>query len=268
MALQGTLETFSLPDVLQLLSSTKKSGCLRVSGDRGDGSLWVKDGAVVASKASGAPQATAAVDVVFELLRFAEGEFVFEDGDEATDAGAPAEVQALLDEAGGMLEEWQAIEAVVPSGDHWVSLKATAPGDEVILSADTWRAVVAVGDGRAVQALGAGLELAELPVARLVKSLVEQGLVEVGEPREAGGGAGARARGRRRARGRGRARRVRALRSGRPRDRSRPRARRHAVGRRRRARGRRGRRAGGGARSRRRRAGRRGADGARAGRGG
>ena len=34
MALSGTLETFSLPDVLRLLSSTKKTGLLALDGDR------------------------------------------------------------------------------------------------------------------------------------------------------------------------------------------------------------------------------------------
>jgi hypothetical protein len=181
VALQGTLETFSLPDVLQLLASTKKSGCLLISGDRGTGSVWVVEGAIVKSEATGAPHASGAVDVVFELLRYQEGEFVFEDGGEVGEPDAPTEVAALLEEAGAQLEEWRAIEAVVPSGASWVTFTPELPGDEVTIPADRWKALVAVGGGSSVAGLGDTLDLAELPVARLVKELVEQGLVQIGE---------------------------------------------------------------------------------------
>jgi hypothetical protein len=184
VALQGTLETFSLPDVLQLLSSTKKSGCLRVTGERADGSVWLAEGSIIAAKvgddASGSP-----VDVVFELLRLETGEFVFDDGGLPDEAGKPVDVSTALEEAGKLVEEWAAIETVVPSADHWVSLAPALPGDEVTISADRWKALVAVAGGDSVRGLGSTLELAELPVARLVKELVEAELVQIGEPREA-----------------------------------------------------------------------------------
>ena len=55
MALQGTLDTFALPDVLRLLAATRKTGRLRITGDRGTGSAWVDAGAVQAVEAPHAP---------------------------------------------------------------------------------------------------------------------------------------------------------------------------------------------------------------------
>ena len=98
MALQGTLETFSLPDVLQLLSSTKKSGCLRVTGDRAEGSVWLADGSIIAATLGDAAS-TAPTDVVFELLRLETGEFVFDDGGLPDQAGKPVDVATALEEA-------------------------------------------------------------------------------------------------------------------------------------------------------------------------
>jgi hypothetical protein len=184
VALQGTLETFSLPDVLQLLSSTKKTGCLRVSGDRGEGSVWVRDGAIVAGETAGAAPAPA-VDVVFELLRFDGGEFVFDDGGEPAQAGDPAEVESVLAEAGRMVDEWREIESVVPSSAHFVTLSAELPGDDVTLDRDRWRAVVAVAGGVSVADLGHQVDLSDLAVARLVKELTEWGIFEVGPPQSA-----------------------------------------------------------------------------------
>ena len=185
MALQGTLETFSLPDVLRLLSSTKKTGCLRLSSGRGSGSLWVAEGQLVAGDSSEATHADGNVDVLFELLRFEDGEFVFEDGSEPTKAGKPADVEAVLGDAEKMLAEWKEIEAVVPSNRHWVVLAASIPADEITLSADHWKAVVAVAGGGSIIDVADKLELGDLAIARLVKELAESGIVEVSEPREA-----------------------------------------------------------------------------------
>src|SRR3954452_4303257 len=64
VALQGTLDTFALPDVLRLLASTKKTGRLHLTGNRGDGSVWVDTGDVVKVEASGARAvSTAAAEV-------------------------------------------------------------------------------------------------------------------------------------------------------------------------------------------------------------
>lgn len=180
MALQGTIETFALPDVLRLLASTKKSGELRLTGDRGTGRLLVADGAIVGSEAANAPHAEGPIDIVFELLRFQTGEFVFDDGPaEGTDA--PAEVEPVLADAEKLLAEWREIERVVPSRAAWVSLVAELPDDEVTIGRDRWTAIVAVGSGSTVESLGDRLSLGELPVARLVKELSEAKLVEVGE---------------------------------------------------------------------------------------
>jgi Domain of unknown function (DUF4388) len=181
VALQGTLETFALPDVLRLLASTHKTGRLRLTGANGSGSLWLDGGAIVSSEAARAPLADGPTDVLFELLRFKEGDFVFDDDATAEAAGSPTEVEDALAAAEAMLEEWKSIEAVVPSLAAWVSLRPELPGDDVTVDAAHWRQLVAVGGGITVAGLGDQLGLAELPISRAVKDLVELGLVELGE---------------------------------------------------------------------------------------
>ena len=181
MALQGTLDTFALPDVLQLLATTKKTGCLRLEGPRGTGTVHVDGGEVVAVAAPHAPLATEPADALFELLRFEEGSFAF-DADAAPSERHPAvDGDALLAEATTLLQEWHEIEAVVPSLDAHVALRPTLSGDEVTIPAEQWAHLVAVGGGRSVRSLGDHLELAELPVSRLVRDLVELGVVQLEE---------------------------------------------------------------------------------------
>lgn len=181
MALQGTIETFALPDVMRLLASTKKTGCLRLNGSRGTGSVWVDGGTIVASTASGARHATDPVEVFFELLRYKDGDFVF-DADVVADVQeASADVESTLAEAEKMLAEWKSIEAVVPSLSAWVELEPELEADEVTVDKQRWRQLVAIGAGISVGELGDQLELGELAISRAVKELVEAGLAKVGE---------------------------------------------------------------------------------------
>ena len=173
-----------IPDVLRLLASTKKTGLLRLDGSRGLGSLWVDQGNVVAGEVSASPHSSDADEILFELLRFESGDFVFEDGLASDDPGTPQEVEPLLASAEAMLGEWKGIEAVVPSLDHHVRLVAELGAPEVTVSAESWSTLASVGGGISVGRLGDHLGLGELGVSKAVKALVELGLVEVGDPRE------------------------------------------------------------------------------------
>src|SRR6187402_274597 len=96
VALQGTLDTFALPDVLRLLAATKKTGRLRITGGRGTGSIWSSGGEVVGIEATHAPHAVEVVDALFELLRFQDGAFTF-DAEATHDAPSHAtDVEILL----------------------------------------------------------------------------------------------------------------------------------------------------------------------------
>jgi len=179
VALQGTLDTFALPDVLRLLAATKKTGRLRITGGRGTGSIWVLGGEVVGVESTHAPHATEAVDSLFELLRFQEGAFTFDADATFDDPGQPTDVEILLAQAEALLEEWRSIEAVVPSLDAWVTLRSTLPQPKVTVEQGHWTTLVAVGGGATVRRVADELCMAELPVSRAVKELVELGLVDI-----------------------------------------------------------------------------------------
>lgn len=177
MALQGTLDTFALPDVLRLLAATKKSGRLHIEGDRGTGDVWVDGGDVVALETS--RPAVTPTERLFELLRFTDGDFVFQAGASHPSPEVATPVEPLLTAAETVLAEWRAIETVVPSLTSWVALVAELEAAEVTLDRDRWRTIAAIGAGTTVGELGDRLELTELPVSREVKDLVEAGLVTV-----------------------------------------------------------------------------------------
>ncbi|HET6954522.1 MAG TPA: DUF4388 domain-containing protein [Acidimicrobiales bacterium] len=182
MALQGTLDTFSLPDVLRLLATTSKTGRLRIEGDRGQGSVWLSEGGVIDADAERAVDGTPTDEVVFELLRFDSGSFAFEAEAAAPDPSPPEPVEDVLRRATSLLNEWSELEAVVPSLQHHVTLAGDLSADEVTIDADRWRSVVAVAGGRTVGELATELGLTELGVSRAVRDLVELGVADVDGP--------------------------------------------------------------------------------------
>ena len=182
MALKGDLSSFALPDVLRLLAATAKTGRLGVSGAQGSGEVWLLDGDLVGGSVDTSAHAKQATEVVFELLRFETGSFLFDDGEEQAEPGEPSSVDEAISVAEALLFEWAEVEAVVPSMNSWVSLSPELDGNEVTISSPQWRVLAAVGAGTTVRTLGNHFQITDLKVSRRVKGLVEAGLVELGEP--------------------------------------------------------------------------------------
>jgi hypothetical protein len=183
VALQGTIDTFALADVLRLLASTSKTGRLTLEGDRGSGAVAVADGRVHGVDVpQGSGPSVPAEESLFELLRFREGDFVF-DADDGVDTaeGEGHDLEPLLARANELLEEWERIEAVVPSPRAWLTLSAAIPGEEVAIDADRWRVVALIGSGASASGLAEALGATELVTGRLVISLAELGVVQVGD---------------------------------------------------------------------------------------
>ena len=185
MSLQGSLDTFALPDVLVLLASTNKTGELHIAGNRGPGGprtgdlqglLWLEKGKLVGFDVA---KAEDAANAVFELLRLSEGSFSFMAGS-APKPQPPLDIEPVLTEAQAYLREWQEIERVVPSLAAWVALAPEAPAAHVSMRAEQWRLVVAIGGGCDVARIVAHLAQGELGGCRAIKELAEAGLVTVG----------------------------------------------------------------------------------------
>lgn len=182
VALSGTLDTFELPDVLRLLASTAKTGRLRITGDRGTGSVWVDDGKIVTTELSGSYGGESSdEECVFGMLRFAAGSFTFEADAVVGGDFTSRDLEPVLGAAESMLVEWRLIEEVVPSLDEWIVLAEELDGPDVMIGADRWRSIATIGSGAPVLAVAKRLELNEMNACRVVKELIELGLVELSE---------------------------------------------------------------------------------------
>lgn len=179
--LQGSLDNFALDEVLGLLASTTKSGTLEIKGDRGTGTLGLRQGQLVGASASNTANGEGLEDVLFELLRFGEGSFTFTPGDVAGSEG-PRAVADVLSAAEDRLADWRTIETVVPSLNHTVSPVPALPAEEITITRREWSTLIVIGAGCPVSSVCADLGLGEVEGSRQVKILAERGLVSVGPP--------------------------------------------------------------------------------------
>ena len=182
--LQGSLDDFALEEVLGLLSSTSKTGKLDVKGDRGSGSLRLDNGRLVDAGASNTANGVEPEDVLFELLRYADGNFHFTASD-AEDGGHSINVAEIVASAENRLADWRTIEAIVPSLRHLVTPVAQLPEDEITLVRREWDVLIVVGSGCPVSAVCEELDLGEVEGSRRIKELTERGLLTVGPPKAA-----------------------------------------------------------------------------------
>src|SRR5579875_339992 len=175
MSLQGSLDTIGLADVLNLLSTTAKSGELEVSGEGRSGQLWLTAGQLNGFAVGGSPTL---VEALFQLMRVGTGRFSFAEGRQAPKPQPASAVAPMLQEAKGRLVEWRQIEAVVPSLDARVELAEEVP-TAMSVSPTQWRLLVAIGDGKQVRAVLERRGLGEFDGCKAIKELADAKLVKI-----------------------------------------------------------------------------------------
>ena len=126
-------------------------------------------------------------DVVFTMLGWSEGHFVFEEAPAAVlpkEADVRISVEALLLEAARRIDEWSRIRARVP---HLGVIPRLAPSSEaeagsLTLTPAEWRILAASDGARDVQAIATTLSEPEFDVARSVFGLNSAGVVLLRDP--------------------------------------------------------------------------------------
>ncbi|HMJ19259.1 MAG TPA: DUF4388 domain-containing protein [Gemmatimonadaceae bacterium] len=122
MAIKGSLKEASLPDVLQLLSMGRKTGCLGLSFHDSFGSIYFDTGRICHAAIVNRPLDTE--NSVYTLFTWTSGTFNFEPGVEPEDGAERVSVdpQSLLLEGARRVDEWSLIEKKIPSFDVVFSL--------------------------------------------------------------------------------------------------------------------------------------------------
>ncbi|MFV9672689.1 MAG: DUF4388 domain-containing protein [Acidimicrobiia bacterium] len=215
-ALQGDLDSFSLADVVRLLATAEGTGVLRVERGALTGRVFFVDGCLTYATTRDGDGSVAALarlgtaperdrrgrnpggrwpdparplilqqisEVLIRLSHGPGGHFWFVEGVETRAYGAEEiqrfEAEEALEAAAARRAEWAKIVQIVPDTSiRFVVRPRLALGvSEVVVDAETWPILAAIGGGASIQEVAERLNLFELSAAGLVADLYGRGLI-------------------------------------------------------------------------------------------
>lgn len=187
MPLQGTFDVLDFSEVLRLLARQQLTGRLHVRSRSFAANLFFDEGALVGADQSEHQAAATAGDVrgrleeiCFEMLDAERGGFEFQPGRPSSlPAATRLRVDTVLSRARKRLQEWQELQELIPSLDLQPHLVDDLASTEVTIDQERWRMLTAIDGRRSLRAIGRTLNMSDFDVCRVVKSLLEGGVVEI-----------------------------------------------------------------------------------------
>ncbi len=178
MAFQGSLKELPLPDVIQLVAASEKTGIFLIEDAGGEGRIFLRRGRIVHAEAGNA----SGEEAVYAMATWIGGEFRFDTGD-APDAESISKSNTeLLIEAARRMDEWRVLEKKIPSTRMVPTFTAPDRQGGVSFNPKEWRVVQKIDERRDIDEIAAVLEEPALDTAKILYSLITAGLVELSEP--------------------------------------------------------------------------------------
>ena len=187
MSLQGSFEVLGFSEVLELLERKRQSGRLHVRAGGVAGHIYLRDGHLTGAEsgehtmpATGVEAQTRLEELCFEFLQSERGVFEFQPRVAAPwPTQLASSVATVLGDARHRLEEWREIQAVIPSMDVRPRVVEELVPEAVTLTRERWRLIAAIDGRRSVHRLARTLGIGTYEVGRLLKSLVDDGIVTI-----------------------------------------------------------------------------------------
>jgi hypothetical protein len=183
MSLQGSLSELPLPDVIQLVSVSGKTGAFEIRGEQASGRIYLRDGQIVDAMVGNLRGDSA----VYEMAIWSEGTFSFDPGKESGTVTIHMSNASLMMEAARRLDEWRVLSRKIPSlalVPYFTSREHGA--DQVTLSPQEWILVTRIDGERSIEGIAAELKWAPFDVSKLLFGMITTGLVALGTPGELG----------------------------------------------------------------------------------
>lgn len=175
MELTGTLHTFPLAELLEMMQQSSMCGVLELQGRIGLAQVWVRDG-VICEAQYGAHQGRSALSALWEEPGLA---FMVRSID-SHPYGPPGlgDAQALIRQAQETVQLWRPVSQRLPSLEV---VPVVRPGavDRTRLGELDWNVLMAIDGQHSIRALTGPTVLELLDVCRAVVRLLDGGLIDV-----------------------------------------------------------------------------------------
>lgn len=176
MAFQGSLKELPLPDIIQLVSVSGKTGKFTLSREHDRGYIYLKNGQMV--------HATVAdligEEAIYSLAIWNQGEFQFSPGEEPDRQTITKSNTNLLMEAARRLDEWRVLSKKIPSVDFVPELMMRENRHEQItLNPQEWMLITRINGQRSIAEIGKTLNMSSFDVAKILYGMITGELVQL-----------------------------------------------------------------------------------------
>lgn len=183
MAFQGSLAELHLPDIIQLISVSGKTGVFHLTDGALKGQIFLNEGKIVHAEIDDA----SGEEAVYALAIWSQGEFRFDPGI-ATEVRTISKSNTnLLMEAARRLDEWRVLSKKVPSTEMVPEFVVQDSREgQINLNTSEWLVLSKIDGQRSVKALAGAAGLSVFDAAKLLYGLIATGLIRL---KDAGKGA-------------------------------------------------------------------------------
>lgn len=185
MAFQGSLKELPLPDIIQLVSVSGKTGKFTLSREHDRGYIYLKNGQMVHAAVAD----LIGEEAIYSLAIWNQGEFQFSPGEEPDRQTITKSNTNLLMEAARRLDEWRVLSKKIPSVDYVPELMMRENRHEQItLNPQEWMLITRINGQRSIAEIGKVLNVSSFDVAKILYGMITGELVQLKKKLEAGGG--------------------------------------------------------------------------------
>ncbi|MEL7060158.1 MAG: DUF4388 domain-containing protein [Acidobacteriota bacterium] len=177
MAFQGSLKELPLPDIIQLVSVSGKTGVFVLQSPGQTGEIYLDAGEIVHA----AVGKVEGENAVYELAIWQDGEFVFRPGTETDRRTIKKSNTNLLMEAARRIDEWQVLSKRVPSTRMVPTFTSHNTSTSVSFTPQEWHVISKIDERRSIDDLASVLGVSAFEVCKVLYGLVTAGLVELRE---------------------------------------------------------------------------------------
>jgi hypothetical protein len=176
MAFQGSLKELPLPDIIQLVSVSGKTGKFTLSRDADRGSIYLKNGQMIHANVAD----LIGEEAIYALAIWNHGEFQFSPGEEPDRQTITKSNTNLLMEAARRLDEWRVLSKKVPSVDLVPELLARENRHEQItVNPQEWMLITRIDGQRSIVEIGRELDMSSFDVAKILYGMITGELVQL-----------------------------------------------------------------------------------------
>ena len=178
MAFQGSLAELHLPDIIQLISVSGKTGVFQLTDGGLRGQIYLHEGKIVHAQLDDA----SGEEAVYALAIWSQGDFRFEPG-VATELRTIAKSNTnLLMEAARRLDEWRVLSKKIPSAEMIPEFVVQDSREgQINLNTSEWLILSKIDGQRSIKAIAVASGLSVFDASKILYGLVATGLIRLRE---------------------------------------------------------------------------------------